>query len=45
MRLQIFNLMDEMGWVGYIAIDESQGFPGVIVSYMDDREAADWVNT
>lgn len=45
MRLKIFDLMDEQGWVGEIRIDESQGFPDVIVSFMDEREKNDWDNT
>ena len=45
MRLKIFDLMDENGWVGDISIDESQGFPDVIISSMDEREATDWRNT
>jgi len=45
MRLKIFDLMDEHGWVGEIWIDESQGYPDVIVSFMDEREKNDWGNT
>ncbi|MFA5407797.1 MAG: hypothetical protein WC343_03395 [Bacilli bacterium] len=45
MRLKIFDLMDEQGWVGEIRIDESQGYPDVIVSFMDEREKNDWGNT
>jgi len=45
MRLKIFDLMDENGWVGDISIDESQGFPDVVISSMDEREANDWRNT
>ena len=45
MRPQIFDLMDEMGWVGSIYIDESQGYPEAVVVFMDDREKIDWVNT
>ena len=45
MRLKIFDIMEEHGWVGDILIDESQGFPDVIISSMDEREATDWRNT
>ena len=37
MRLQIFDPMDEMGWFGDIKIDESNGFPDVIITEYDDN--------
>ena len=37
MRLKIFDIMEEHGWVGDILIDESQGFPDVIISSMDEK--------
>ena len=42
MRLKILDLMDEMGWVGTIRIDESQGFPDVIIMEFKGQETRDW---
>jgi hypothetical protein len=45
MRLQIFDILDEMEMVGEIRIDESQGYPEVIFSQMIGQEALDRSNT
>ena len=42
MRLQIFDLIDREGWTRPVGlrIDESQGFPDVIVETYDDLPEA-----
>ena len=45
MRLQIFDVMDENVRAGDIVIDESQGWPDVIISSLMGQELLDWENT
>lgn len=45
MRLKIFDLMDDKDYIGNIRIDESQGFPDVIIEESTGQDKKDWNNT